>query len=108
MIRQATREDVVAIVANTKAMALETNNKTLSAEIGKWISEAIEGDPAHFGRYFVIVRNHDVIGHCIIQEEPSDWNAGFYLKVLSAFVRPDQRRSGDYQKLASFIDTADD
>jgi len=59
-IRDATMQDADAIIANTKAMAEELDNKTLSADIASWIREAVQGSRRH-GRYFVAVNSADKV-----------------------------------------------
>lgn len=97
--RLATAADADIIARFNQAMALETEDKTLSD------SEIFPGVAAQIANpelgYYLVAENADdtVIGCLGITYEWSDWRNGQFLWIQSVYIAPESRRLGAFRAL---------
>ena len=97
-VRAATIDDLASLVAFNIAMAAESEDKPLDADVlGEGI-EAVLTDSAH-GVYLVAELDGAVVGALMITYEWSDWRNGRFWWIQSVFVVESQRRQGVYRAL---------
>ncbi|WOT05710.1 GNAT family N-acetyltransferase [Shewanella youngdeokensis] len=97
-IRQGQAADLQALVAFNQAMALETENLLLDAEILTKGVNALLTSPAK-GFYLVAEVDGEIAGSLMVTFEWSDWRAKNYYWIQSVYIRPENRRQGVYKKL---------
>ena len=97
-VRTATADDAETLARFNKAMAEETENKTLDADTVRAGVNTMFDDPAR-GFYLVAVRDDTIVGSLMITTEWSDWRNGVFWWVQSVYVRPEARRTGIYTAL---------
>lgn len=100
--REATRDDVPAIIDFQLAMARETEELELDREILTKGVHALFADPS-LGRYFVAVADGRAVGSLMITYEWSDWRNGMVWWIQSVFVVPEFRRRGVYAGLYAHV-----
>ena len=103
-IRDARSGDLEAIVAFNERLAIETEGKTLDAEVlSKGVSRAL-GDPDRL-RYWVAesLETGRVIGQAAITREWSDWRNGWIWWFQSVYVRQESRKLGVFRCLHAAI-----
>jgi ribosomal protein S18 acetylase RimI-like enzyme len=100
--RDATRADAAVIVEFQRAMARETEDIDLHAEVCRRGVAAVFDDPSR-GRYFVAEAGGGVIASLLITFEWSDWRNGVVWWIQSVYVRPEFRRRGIYAGLYSQV-----
>ena len=101
-IRQATPDDLLTVVSFNRAIAEETEGKTLDAQV---VTEGVRtalGDPAR-SLYFMAECNNRVVGQTMVTFEWSDWRNGYFWWIQSVYVAPDSRRRGVFRALYKHI-----
>ncbi len=97
-IRQATLEDLPALVSFNRAIAMETEDLALDDTIlTNGIRRFLEQD--RYGFYTVAEVEGQVVGSLMITYEWSDWRNGVLWWVQSVYVSKDRRRQGIYTSL---------
>lgn len=106
LFRDATRDDVPAIIDFQLAMARETEDLDLDREILTKGVNALFTDPS-LGRYYIADYIADVkgraVGSLMITYEWSDWRNGMVWWIQSVYVHPEYRRRGIYAGLYAHI-----
>ena len=100
--RVAVAGDAATLAGFNRAMALETEAKTLPAEKLLPGVEAVLRDPLH-GFYVVADTGRDIAGALLVTYEWSDWRNGRLWWIQSVYVRPAHRRRGIYRMLHEFV-----
>jgi GNAT superfamily N-acetyltransferase len=100
--RNATPDDIEAIVAFQLAMAKETEDLRLDREVCTAGVAAVFKDAAR-GRFFVGEKDGAVVGSAMITYEWSDWRNGVVWWIQSVYVVPEFRRQGVYAGLYAHI-----
>jgi GNAT superfamily N-acetyltransferase len=101
-IRIATAPDAVELIRFNQAMALETEGKTLSAEVLSPGVEAVFADPQK-GFYVVANDNGTIVGGLLITYEWSDWRNKWFWWIQSVYILPEARGIGLYSRLYQFV-----
>ena len=92
-IRDATLDDVDALVHGNLSLAAETEDHVLNAERLRRGILALLRD-ASKGWYLVAELDGQVVGQLMITSEWSDWRNGAIWWIQSVYVLPDFRRRG--------------
>jgi GNAT superfamily N-acetyltransferase len=100
--REAAVTDAGAIAAFQRAMARETEEIELDAEVVARGVRAVFEEPAR-GRYFVAEAEGKVISSLLITYEWSDWRNGNVWWIQSVYVRPELRRRGVYARMYEHV-----
>ena len=101
-IRLATAADLDTVVAFNKAIASETEDKTLdSAVITLGVRQAL-ADPDR-ARYFLVEVDGQVVGQTMLTTEWSDWRNGYFWWIQSVYVAPDHRGHGLFRALYEHV-----
>ena len=100
--RIAVAEDAAALAGFNRAMALETESKSLPMETLLPGVQAVLRDPDH-GFYVVADSGNEIAGSLLVTYEWSDWRNGRIWWIQSVYVRPDFRRRGIYRALHGFV-----
>jgi ribosomal protein S18 acetylase RimI-like enzyme len=97
-VRDATDDDLAALVSFQLAMAAETEDKGLDA--GR-LRRGIEYLLAHPAEGFYLVAEQDAVpvGSLMVTFEWSDWRNGRFWWIQSVYVAAGQRRRGVYSSL---------
>ncbi len=100
--RRARIEDADLIIGFQCAMALETENKTLSVET---VSSGVKGvmTRPELGFYVIAESDNKVAGSLLVTPEWSDWRNGYFWWVQSVYVAPKYRRLGIYRMLYNHV-----
>jgi ribosomal protein S18 acetylase RimI-like enzyme len=101
-IRTATPDDVDALVEFNQAMALETEGKSLDAEILRAGVSAVFAD-ARKGFYVVVEQEGTVAAGLMVTTEWSDWRNGWFWWIQSVYVRPEHRGGGLYGRMYEYV-----
>ncbi|MEZ6013823.1 MAG: GNAT family N-acetyltransferase [Planctomycetota bacterium] len=101
IVREATREDVAAIVEFQRAMARETEGRDLDAAlVTRGVAAVFDAaDGRERGWYLVAEADGDVIGSLMVTYEWSDWRAGWFWWIQSVFIVEARRGRGVYRAL---------
>jgi len=102
LFRDATRDDVPAIIDFQLAMARETEDLDLDREILTKGVNALFTDPS-LGRYYIADADGRAAGSLMITYEWSDWRNGMVWWIQSVYVLPEYRRRGIYAGLYAHI-----
>jgi len=105
LIRPAKPSDIEALAQNHRAMAFETENKTLDVDTTLRGTRAILDDPAK-GFYLIAERAEHMVGQLLVTFEWSDWRSGNFWWIQSVYVLPDARRTGVYRALHDHVLTS--
>ena len=103
-VRSATRADIERIAEFQRAMAMETEGRTLDPAVSAQGIAAIFDDPLK-GFYIVAVSESDggntdaVVGSLLITYEWSDWSNATHWWIQSVYVDAAWRRRGVYRAL---------
>jgi GNAT superfamily N-acetyltransferase len=101
-IREAIKSDIPVIAEFNQALAKETENIQLNAEIlASGISNALDRDECH---YFIAELNGQVIGQTMITYEWSDWRNGIMWWFQSVYVQPEHRGKGIFRALFNHVE----
>lgn len=95
-------EDASTLAGFNRAMALETESKSLPMETLLPGVEAVLRDRDH-GFYVVADSGSEIAGSLLVTFEWSDWRNGRLWWIQSVYVRPDFRRRGIYRGLHGFV-----
>jgi ribosomal protein S18 acetylase RimI-like enzyme len=101
-IREASLDDAQRIVLFNQAMARETEGRELDRKTLAKGVESLLKDPAR-GRYFVAVKDDEVVGQVMITTEWSDWRNGLVWWLQSVYVSKRHRREGVYRLLHQHV-----
>ena len=101
-IRVAMTSDAADLVKFNQAMALETEGKTLTAEVLSPGVEAVFADPVK-GFYVVAEENGKIVGGLLITYEWSDWRNKWFWWIQSVYIMPEARGMGLYSRLYDFV-----
>jgi GNAT superfamily N-acetyltransferase len=111
-IRPAEPADLAWLVDCARAMALETEHKTLDADTLRAGIAAGLADPAK-ARYFVAMRDTvlagaetigSAVGTLMLTSEWSDWRNGDWWWIQSVYVAPAHRRQGVFAALYRHVE----
>jgi ribosomal protein S18 acetylase RimI-like enzyme len=102
LIRHALASDIDALAQNHRAMAFETENKTLDVDTTLAGTRAVLEDPAK-GFYLIAERAGRMVGQLLVTFEWSDWRSGNFWWIQSVYVLPDARRTGVYRALHDHV-----
>ena len=100
--RIAVAEDAATLAGFNRAMALETESRSLPMETLLPGVEAVLRDPDH-GFYVVADSGSEIAGSLLVTFEWSDWRNGRLWWIQSVYVRPAHRRRGVYRALHEFV-----
>lgn len=101
-IRIANREDAPALIEFNQAMALETEGKTLDAQILTSGVESVFGDERK-DFYVVAEEQSKIIGGLMITFEWSDWRDAWFWWIQSVYILPEGRGKKIYSRLYDFV-----
>lgn len=101
-IRLAESNDIPALAENHRAMALETENKTLDVETTIRGTRAVVHHPDK-GFYLIAERTGRMVGQLLVTFEWSDWRNGTFWWIQSVYVVPEARRTGVYRALHDYV-----
>lgn len=101
-IRLAHAGDIQALAANHRAMALETENKSLDVDTTLRGTRAVIEDRAK-GFYLIAERSGRMVGQLLITYEWSDWRNGTFWWIQSVYVEAAARRTGVYKALHDYV-----
>jgi GNAT superfamily N-acetyltransferase len=102
VIRGALPSDIEVLASNHRAMALETENKTLDVDTTLRGTRAVLEDSVK-GFYLIAERDERMVGQLLVTFEWSDWRAGNFWWIQSVYVVPDARRTGVYRALHDHV-----
>ena len=101
-VRKGCAADADAFVRFNRAMALETEGKTLDEAIVEPGVNAVFEDPAR-GFYVVAECANDIVAALMITFEWSDWRNANFWWIQSVYVTPEFRHRGIYRRLYAFV-----
>ncbi len=101
-IRLAAPQDAYHFVEFNKAMAFETEGKTLDDPVVEAAVNAIVDDP-NKGFYVVAEDEGKIVGGLLITYEWSDWRNAWWWWIQSVFIRPEARGKRVYSQLNDFV-----
>jgi GNAT superfamily N-acetyltransferase len=101
-IRLAVTTDIDALVGFNKAMALETEDKVLDANVLRPGVAAVFEDP-NKGFYVVAEVDTTIVGGLLITFEWSDWRNKWFWWIQSVYVLPEHRGRSVYRHLYEFV-----
>lgn len=93
LIRGALPEDAPVITSNNRAMAKETEGRTLDLEMARKGVETLISDPSK-GFYVLAESSGQTVGQCMITFEWSDWRCGDFWWIQSVYILPGFRGQG--------------
>lgn len=102
-VRPARRDEIDRLADWARAMALETEHKTLDADTVRRGIAAVFDDPRR-GRYLVAERDGAAAGTLMLTFEWSDWRCGDWWWIQSVYVAPAHRRSGVFAALYRHVE----
>ena len=101
-IRLAQESETAALVEFNQAMALETEGKTLDAQILQSGVRQVFHDEEK-GFYVVAEEGGRIVGGLMITFEWSDWRSGWFWWIQSVYILPEFRGQGIYRRLYDFV-----
>jgi GNAT superfamily N-acetyltransferase len=102
-VRDATRDDIDAIVGYNQRLAQETEGKSLDpAVIGAGVRRGF-ANPA-LCRYFVAEADGRVVGTTMLTYELTDWRDGVIWWLQSVYIEPEHRRHGVFRAIYRHIE----
>jgi len=101
-VRLAERRDSETIAQFNRAMAWETEQRTLPPETARAGVEAVLRNPS-LGFYVVAEQDGEIAGSLLITPEWSDWRNGVYWWIQSVYVKPACRRQGIYRQMYDYV-----
>jgi ribosomal protein S18 acetylase RimI-like enzyme len=102
-VREATRDDIAAIVTFQQNMARETENKSLDAALVTKGVEALFDSGGSKGFYIVAEGDGRPVGSMLITYEWSDWRNATFWWIQSVYVDASWRRKGVYRSMYAHI-----
>ena len=103
-VRPATNDDATVIADFNRAMATETEHKTLDAATIYAGVRSLVSRPEH-GFYLVAETENRVVGCLMVTFEWSDWRNGLFWWIQSVYVHPEYRRRGVFKALYKAVET---
>ena len=97
-VRKAVLGDLEVIVEFNAAMALETEGRSLDADLLRAGVLNLLNDESR-GFYLVAESAGRVVGQLMVTAEWSDWRNAYFWWIQSVYVRRDSRRQGVYRAL---------
>jgi ribosomal protein S18 acetylase RimI-like enzyme len=97
-IRPGTNADADLLARFNRAMAEETEDKTLDPDTVHAGVEGMLSDPRK-GFYLIAEMEGEPVGSLMITSEWSDWRNGTFWWIQSVYVRPEARQQGVYSAL---------
>ena len=101
-IRSARKEDVSLMARWQEAMALESEDRQLDADVVRRGIQRAFDDPQK-GRYFIAEMGGRPIGTLMLTWEWSDWRDGWWWWIQSVYVETEFRRRGAYRALYAHV-----
>ena len=101
-VRKATVEDTDLLVEFNRAMAEETEGKTLSVEKLTAGVRAVFDDASR-GFYLIAELDGRPAGGLLITTEWSDWRNAYFWWIQSVYVNPAYRKKGVYKTLHNHV-----
>lgn len=98
IVRTTTLDDAPTISQFNQLMAMETENKTLAAEIIDNGVKRLMQKP-EYGFYLIAEIDKQTVGTCMVTTEWSDWRDGLFWWVQSVYVKPEFRKRGVYRAM---------
>lgn len=102
-VRDATPNDVAAIVEFNRRLAEESERKILDADTLERGIRLGMSKPA-LCRYFIAENAGRVVGTTMVTIELTDWRAGVLWWLQSVYVHPDARRLGVFRAIYRHIE----
>ena len=102
-IRDATRDDLDALVEYNASMAWDTERKRLDRAVLARGIAAVFDVPAR-GFYLVAWRGGERAGALLVTTEWSDWRCGDWWWIQSVWVEPAHRRAGVFRSLYAEVE----
>lgn len=101
-IRHAERRDITLIVEWNAAMAWETEQKPLDADV---LTRGVAAvfDESRRGFYLIAEHEGKPAGCLLVTYEWSDWRNGDFWWIQSVYVSPESRRSGVFRALHAAV-----
>lgn len=101
-IRPATPADIAILARFNRAMALETENKTLDPDtVRQGVANLLNQTTAGF--YLIAEIEGVVVGGLLITYEWSDWRNGNFWWLQSVYVEPAHRQRGVFRALYQHV-----
>lgn len=101
-IRRATLADVTIISNFNRALAEESENRSLDPETLKsGITQFLQQPEQGF--YTLAIVDDNIVGQVMITTEFTDWRNGVMWWIQSVYVKPESRRQGIYRALHEHI-----
>jgi GNAT superfamily N-acetyltransferase len=103
VVRDASRDDIEALVEFNAAMALETEHKVLDPEV---LRRGVHGvfERSSRGFYLVAEQHSAVTGGLMVTTEWSDWRCGDWWWLQSVYVRRAHRGQGVFAALYAEVE----
>lgn len=101
-LRAAVPADRDVLVEFARAMAAETEDKSLDLAVLRAGTDALLADPNR-GRVYVVDDGGTVAASLMLTIEWSEWRNGFFWWIQSVYVRPEHRRRGFYRRLHEHV-----
>ena len=102
VVRRGVLEDAEVIAGFNCAIARETEEIMLSAEVVRRGVEAALRDRSK-GRYYLAEVQNEVVGQVMVTYEWSDWRNAWFWWVQSVYVCPEYRRGGVFRRLFEHV-----
>jgi GNAT superfamily N-acetyltransferase len=104
-IRRAGPADAALVAEFNRLLALESEGKTLDADLLRAGVAAGLADP-HKSVYFLAEEEGTAVGQIMYTTEWSDWRNGWFWWIQSVYVRPEMRRRGVFRALFEHVQQA--
>jgi GNAT superfamily N-acetyltransferase len=101
-VRAARADDLGVLCEFNRRLAEESEGKRLDAAVLAAGVSAILDDPAK-GRYYVAMREDQVVGQIMLTTEWSDWRNGWMWWIQSVYVPQGARRRGVFRALFDHV-----
>jgi len=102
-IRKTITYDIDTLVEFNRAIAKETENRTLDVATLAAGVRAVFDDPSR-GFYLIAENDGKAVGSLLITSEWSDWRNGYFWWIQSVYVHPDFRGKGVYKTLYRHVE----
>ncbi|MCZ6794871.1 MAG: GNAT family N-acetyltransferase [Planctomycetota bacterium] len=102
-IREARPRDLETVVRFNRALAEESEGLRLDLETLRRGVQAVLDDGSK-GRYFLALRDGEVVGQLMTTFEWSDWRSGMFLWIQSVYVERPHRRRGVFTALYRHVE----
>ncbi len=101
-IRAAAPSDAPTIASFNVAMARETEDRDLDAQV---VLAGVHGllRRPESGFYRIALSNERIIGALMVAPEWSDWRNGFFWWIHSVYIVPEHRRQGVFRRLFEHV-----